>query len=55
MRCKFCNGILMVLGTLGTADYYRCRHCHMEWILDSADEGTYHERRENWPEHAKHC
>lgn len=28
--CPYCGGLLILLGTLGTVDHWRCRHCGAE-------------------------
>ena len=48
MRCKLCNGLLQFLGNLGLMDWFRCRHCGMEWSIQSRDEGSFEAAQEEY-------
>ena len=35
--CEFCHGEMFNLGKLGSAQWFRCRHCGLERRLDESE------------------
>lgn len=40
MRCSFCNGPLVSLGSLGNIAHFRCRNCGMDYSSETAQCGA---------------
>lgn len=38
MICCECNGLCILLGTLGTLDHWRCRYCGMEFSSPAGED-----------------
>ena len=37
LGCEVCGGPLVVLGTLGTRDWFRCRNCGADQSVEAND------------------